>query len=427
MGDLDGAEEAFAVAHEKGYPPQPGLALLRLVQGEIELATTAVEKALAAAGATVSRAPGCSMPGSRSPRPPTMRRRPGPSADELAEIAADFSSQALETSAVQADGAARLLEGDARGAAEALRRACQAWTELEMPYDAARARVALARALQKEHDRDGAGLELRAACSAFEQLGAELDERSAAALLEELGIARGSSSGHRVARTFMFTDIESSTALTEALGDEAWDDVLRSHDRVLREVIAEHGGRVVKHEGDGFFVSIEDQAQAVECAVAIQRRLARHRRDQGFAPAVRIGLHAGEATERRGDYFGSAVNATARVMSLARGGEVVATAETVGDGPFSSSPPRAVQVKGVRGGVGSHDGGMTRAGRQIPGSSRGTRLALMRSRVSQLSSWLWTSSSGIQRFVPRPTPGPDCRAQPMWSQQGAANALGKRS
>lgn len=63
---------------------------------------------------------------------------------------------------------------------------------------------------------------------------------------------------------------------------------------------------------------------------------------------MRIGLHAGEATERLGDYFGAVVNATARVMSLAGGGEVVATAETVGYAPFSSSPPRTVQVKGVR-------------------------------------------------------------------------------
>jgi class 3 adenylate cyclase len=146
----------------------------------------------------------------------------------------------------------------------------------------------------------------------------------------------------------MFTDIESSTALTETLGDGAWDDVLRSHDRVLREVIADHGGRVVKHEGDGFFVSLDDPTRAVECALTIQRQLARHRTDHGFAPQVRIGLHAGEATERAGDYFGAAVNATARVMSLAGGGEVLATAETVGGISCSSSPPRRVQVKGFR-------------------------------------------------------------------------------
>ena len=348
MGDLAGAEEAFETAHEKGYPPHPGFALLRLAQGEVDLATTAIDRALTDAGsdrlararlldARVTIAVAAADAGSART-----------CADELAEIAAAFASEALNASAVQADGAARLLEGDAAGATEALRRACQSWAALEMPYDAARAHVALARALQKEGDRDGAGLELRAARSAFEQLGAELDERSAAALLAELSVASAPSSGRRVERTFMFTDIESSTALTETLGDGAWDDVLRSHDRVLREVIADHGGRVVKHEGDGFFVSLDDPTRAVGCALTIQRQLARHRTDHGFAPRVRIGLHAGEATERGGDYFGAAVNATARVMSLAGGGEVVATAETVGDLSCSSSPPRSVQVKGIR-------------------------------------------------------------------------------
>ena len=348
MGDLDGAEEAFAVAHEKGYPPQPGMALLRLAQGEIERAETTIEKALAGAGSDRLLRTRLLEAGVTIADASDDAAGARAYADELAAITTTFSSEALEASALRADGVARLLEGDPSSAAEVLRRACQSWTALEMPYEAARARVALARALREEHDRDGAALELRAARSIFEELGAELDGRLAAELLAEMGMPERPSPGRRVQRTFMFTDIESSTALTETLGDEAWDDVLRSHDRLLREVIASHGGRVVKHEGDGFFVSLEYRAQAVECAIAIQRQLAGHRRDHGFAPAVRIGLHAGEATERAGDYFGAAVNATARVMSLAAGGEIVATAGTVEDLSCSTSPPRTVEVKGVQ-------------------------------------------------------------------------------
>lgn len=348
MGDLEGAEEAFTIAHEKGYPPHPGLALLRLAQGQVEVAATAIEKALAAAGddrlararlldarVTIAVAAG-----------DAAEARAG--ADELADLALTFSSEAIEASALRAEGEARMLEGDPARAAESLRHATEILTALEMPYETARVRVALARALGREGDRDGAALELNAARSTFERLGAEADGRAAAELGAELGVPERRSAGRRVERTFMFTDIESSTALTEALGDDAWDDVLRSHDRLLGEAIADHGGRVVKHEGDGFFISLEDPARAVACAIAIQRRLSRHREEHGFAPAVRIGLHAGAATEREGDYFGAAVNATARVMSLAGGGEIVATAETVADLPCSTSAPRTARVKGVR-------------------------------------------------------------------------------
>src|SRR5207342_2253348 len=97
-------------------------------------------------------------------------------------------------------------------------------------------------------------------------------------------------------RTFMFTDIVASTALLEAIGDEAWNDLRRWHDETLRDSVAANRGEEVDHTGDGFFVSFWDVASAVSCAREIQRRLAEHRRDHGFAPQVRIGLHAAEAT-----------------------------------------------------------------------------------------------------------------------------------
>ena len=100
----------------------------------------------------------------------------------------------------------------------------------------------------------------------------------------------------RVMKTFMFTDIVGSTTLVEALGDEAWDAILRWHNTALREVFAAHSGEEISTTGDGFFVSFDSPDLAIAAAIAIQRRLAEHRSTQGFAPQIRIGLHASDAT-----------------------------------------------------------------------------------------------------------------------------------
>jgi eukaryotic-like serine/threonine-protein kinase len=84
----------------------------------------------------------------------------------------------------------------------------------------------------------------------------------------------------------------------------------------------------VKAIGDGFFVAFQSASEAVECAVAIQRALQEHRRAHGFAPQVRIGVHAASATHEGLDYRGRGVNAAARVGALADGDEILASAET---------------------------------------------------------------------------------------------------
>jgi class 3 adenylate cyclase len=91
-----------------------------------------------------------------------------------------------------------------------------------------------------------------------------------------------------------------------------------------------------------------DTAQAaIDCACSIQRNLSEHGHMHGFSPRVRIGLHAGTATERDGDYFGMAVNTTARVMSLATGEQIMATASTVPPGG-AIGEPEDVTLKGVK-------------------------------------------------------------------------------
>jgi class 3 adenylate cyclase len=110
-----------------------------------------------------------------------------------------------------------------------------------------------------------------------------------------------------------------------------------------------HGGEMVKHTGDGFFVAFEDVARALDCAIAVQRELAEHRRTHGFAPQVRIGLHADEAVRSGDDYSGRAVHEAARIGALAEGGEILASRASVEhcEGPYAFSEPRTVALKGI--------------------------------------------------------------------------------
>jgi class 3 adenylate cyclase len=150
----------------------------------------------------------------------------------------------------------------------------------------------------------------------------------------------------RVMKTFMFTDVVGSTNLVEVLGDEAWDTLLRWHDTTLREVFTAHQGKEISTTGDGFFVSFDSPEQAVAAAVAIQRRLQEHRQQHGFAPQVRIGLHAADANVVGANYRGKGVHEASRIAGVAKGGEIVASVATVGEG-FTTSAPRSEILKGL--------------------------------------------------------------------------------
>ncbi|HEX2032367.1 MAG TPA: adenylate/guanylate cyclase domain-containing protein [Actinomycetota bacterium] len=151
----------------------------------------------------------------------------------------------------------------------------------------------------------------------------------------------------RVERTFMFTDIARSTVLVEALGDKAWESLISWHDQTLRSLFAAHGGEEIQHTGDGFFVAFPDQASALDAAVAIQRRLEEHRRTQGFAPEVRIGLHASAATRIERDFRGKGVHEAARIAALGEGGEIVTSRSTAEGTTYPVSEPRSVTLKGI--------------------------------------------------------------------------------
>jgi class 3 adenylate cyclase len=343
-GDLPGAEEAFARAHELGRPPYPGLALLRLAQGRVGVAGEMLDEALATETLAVPRAgllPArveIALAGGELEQAREL-------ASELAGTAGKFEAQAMAAAATSCQGAIALASGDAAGGSATLRRAVALWADVGAPYEAARARVLLADALLARGDREDAVLELRAAESTFERLGAKPDARRAA---ESLSAASGDRQAlPRAVRTFVFTDIVNSTPLIEALGDEAWSDLLRWHDQTLRELFRGHEGEEVQHTGDGFFLAFERPDQALKCAVAVQRRLAEHRRASGFAPAVRIGVHADEASRYEANFAGRGVHMAARIGAAAKSGEILVSAATLADVPLFEGEPQSVQLKGI--------------------------------------------------------------------------------
>jgi class 3 adenylate cyclase len=131
-------------------------------------------------------------------------------------------------------------------------------------------------------------------------------------------------------RTVLFTDVEGSTALTQRLGDARAREVLREHERIVREALRAHGGSEVKALGDGFMASFSSATRALECAIAMQTAFAasnaaRPEPVEGRAAQirVRIGLNAGEPIAEEADLFGTAVNLAARIAAQAEGGEIL--------------------------------------------------------------------------------------------------------
>src|SRR3989304_5418566 len=118
------------------------------------------------------------------------------------------------------------------------------------------------------------------------------------------------SATHTIDGTILFTDVEGSTALTQQLGDVGAREVLREHERIVREALAAHGGSEGKTVGGGVMASFGSATRALECAVAMQRAFAERNAGagaHGHAPLqVRIGLNAGEPIAEEEGLFGTA-------------------------------------------------------------------------------------------------------------------------
>jgi len=152
-----------------------------------------------------------------------------------------------------------------------------------------------------------------AAINEFLGLGEEMTTGARAALTEAGGLV-----------TILFTDMEGSTVFTQRLGDAKAQEVVRTHNRIVRDALKACSGSEVKHTGDGIMASFASAIRALECAIAIQRAFAQHNEEHPDTPVrVRIGLNAGEPVAEEEDLFGTAVQLAARICAQAERGEIL--------------------------------------------------------------------------------------------------------
>ncbi len=181
-GEFDTAETAYRQAHHSGREPLPGLALLRLAEGNLDSAITAIRRAVDESSGHFGR------PAALAAHVEIMLRSGDvaaarTSADELSGLAETIDAPFLRAIAAHADGSTLLAEGDAAGALAVLRRASAGWRDLAMPYEAARTRIQTGLACRALGDFDSAAMEFDAARDGFERLGAKPDMERLAELV----------------------------------------------------------------------------------------------------------------------------------------------------------------------------------------------------------------------------------------------------
>jgi DNA-binding CsgD family transcriptional regulator len=186
-GEFADAEAAYETASEMGRHPQPGFALLRLAQGQLDAAAAAIRSAVAETTRWPGRArllPACAeiMLAVGDADAAAIASR------ELGEIASSQGSASLAAQAANAVGSVHLAKGNHEAALGELRRAWEGWQALDAPYEAARVRVRLAACCRALGDHDTAGLELAAARRTFEQLGAPAELAATNSLMATPGI-----------------------------------------------------------------------------------------------------------------------------------------------------------------------------------------------------------------------------------------------
>lgn len=298
-GDLAGAEESFTAAHARAWSPHPGLALLRLAQGDIVSASRMIADAIAHPFDIPSKE-----------RPPFGDLRLAPlldaqaeiaaaagdaeatqrAADALSEIANLYPSRSLKAGAALAQARAALLGGDLGRSIHQAAVATAAWADISAPFEAAAARVVLGEARHRSGDTDGARLEWTAAQAAFESFGAVRSAMNTAQLLAplQLGSMRARTFGAAPAtfrcsgdtrtvsfgdQTALMRDLQGFRYLARLLADPG------REFHVLDLVAVEHGAlpidRVVQRDDDVHSVAgrgipvIDDEARE-----AYRRRLA---------------------------------------------------------------------------------------------------------------------------------------------------------
>lgn len=123
--------------------------------------------------------------------------------------------------------------------------------------------------------------------------------------------------------TVLFTDIAGSTAMTQALGDAGAQQVVRAHNRIVREALSNNAGKEVKHTGDGIMASFNKTSDGVDAAIEMQRGTVLHNQQNPDLPLhLKIGLNAGEPIAEDNDLFGTTVQLSARIVDKASADEI---------------------------------------------------------------------------------------------------------
>jgi class 3 adenylate cyclase len=154
--------------------------------------------------------------------------------------------------------------------------------------------------------------------------------------------------------TLVFSDMEGFTRMTESLGDLAAHELVREHNRIVREQTLAHGGREIELRGDGFLLAFSSARRAASCAIALQRRFAARNASGGGRPIrIRIGMHTGEVVQDADKFFGKTVIQAFRIADLARGEEILTSSVTAellrSAGDLRWSAEREVELKGLEG------------------------------------------------------------------------------
>jgi class 3 adenylate cyclase len=125
-------------------------------------------------------------------------------------------------------------------------------------------------------------------------------------------------------RAILFTDLEGSTSLLEAVGEAAYMVLLTEHDLIIRRALVASRGREVKHTGDGIMASFDDVSNALECSLAIQHGFAARTTEPDRQDLrVRIGIAAGEPVDHNDDLFGATVTLASRICAAADAGHIL--------------------------------------------------------------------------------------------------------
>ena len=159
--------------------------------------------------------------------------------------------------------------------------------------------------------------------------------------------------------TVLFTDIAGSTNMTQTMGDAVAQQVVRAHNRIVRDALAQFAGTEIKHTGDGIMASFTTTSNGIDAAADMQMGTLKHNANNPDLPlGLKIGLNAGEPIAEDNDLFGTTVQLAARIVDKAQAGQIFVSATVhgiCGGKNYAFVPRGPFEMKGFDGGLTLHE------------------------------------------------------------------------